>query len=55
MYPAKPEHMPESDKWTWDALLPVAEACKKANMTVAIGLGQTPEFRGHRRVPVPRL
>ena len=43
MYPAKPEHMPESDNWTWDALLPVAEACKKANMTVAIGLGQTPD------------
>ena len=41
MYPAKPEHTPESDKWTWDALLPVAEACKNANMTVAIGLGQT--------------
>jgi ABC-type glycerol-3-phosphate transport system substrate-binding protein len=41
MYPAKPEHTPDSDKWTWDALLTVAESCKKANMAVAIGLGQT--------------
>jgi ABC-type glycerol-3-phosphate transport system substrate-binding protein len=41
MYPAKAEHTPQSDKWTWDTMLPAAEACHKAGMTFAIGLGQT--------------
>jgi ABC-type glycerol-3-phosphate transport system substrate-binding protein len=41
MYPAKPGHTPESDGWTWDALLKAAEACKAANMTFGMGLGQT--------------
>jgi ABC-type glycerol-3-phosphate transport system substrate-binding protein len=41
MYPARPEHTPESEKWTWHAMLPVAEASKRANMAFAIGLGQT--------------
>jgi ABC-type glycerol-3-phosphate transport system substrate-binding protein len=41
MYPAKPGHTKESDNWTWDTLLTAAEACAKANMPFAIGLGQT--------------
>ena len=43
MYPAKPGTRRESDNWTWDALLNVAEACKKAEHDVrASGLAQTP-------------
>jgi ABC-type glycerol-3-phosphate transport system substrate-binding protein len=41
MYPAKDVHTPQSDQWTYDALLKAAEACHKANMTFGIGLGQT--------------
>lgn len=41
MYPAKAEHTAASDKWTWDAHLAAAEACKKAGKPFAIGLGQT--------------
>jgi ABC-type glycerol-3-phosphate transport system substrate-binding protein len=41
MYPAKPGHTAESDKWTWDAHLTAAEACAKAGMPFGIGLGQT--------------
>jgi ABC-type glycerol-3-phosphate transport system substrate-binding protein len=41
MYPAKEGHTPESDAWTWDAHYKAAEACAKAGMPFAIGLGQT--------------
>jgi ABC-type glycerol-3-phosphate transport system substrate-binding protein len=41
MYPAKPEHTALSDKWTWDAHLAAAEACKKIGKTFGIGLGTT--------------
>jgi ABC-type glycerol-3-phosphate transport system substrate-binding protein len=41
MYPASAPATAEADKWTYDTLLKVAEACQKANMTVAIGLGTT--------------
>ena len=41
MYPAKEGHSAASDKWTWDAHLAAAEACAKAGMPFAIGLGQT--------------
>ena len=41
MYPARPEHTPESGKWTWDTFLSAAEACHKANMAFGIGVGQT--------------
>ncbi|MBV8398480.1 MAG: extracellular solute-binding protein [Acetobacteraceae bacterium] len=41
MYPARPEHTPESDKWTWDTFLSAAEACSRANMAFGIGVGQT--------------
>jgi ABC-type glycerol-3-phosphate transport system substrate-binding protein len=41
MYPAKAEHTALSDKWTWDAHLAAAEACKKIGKTFGIGLGTT--------------
>ena len=41
MYPASAEATADADNWTYDTLLKVAEACKKANMTVGIGLGTT--------------
>ena len=41
MYPAKPEHTPLSDQWTWDSLLKYAGPAQKANMPFAVGLGQT--------------
>jgi hypothetical protein len=41
MYPAKDVHTPASDQWTWDAHLAAADACAKADMPFAIGLGQT--------------
>lgn len=41
MYPAKPEHTALSDKWTWDAHLAAAEACKKIGKPFGIGLGTT--------------
>jgi ABC-type glycerol-3-phosphate transport system substrate-binding protein len=41
MYPAKPGHTSESDNWTWETHLKAAEACAKAGMPFAIGLGQT--------------
>jgi ABC-type glycerol-3-phosphate transport system substrate-binding protein len=41
MYPASADATPEADNWTYDTLLKVAEACKKANMTVGVGLGTT--------------
>ena len=43
MYPAKDVATPESENWTYDTMLKVAEACHKANMTVGIGLGTTPD------------
>jgi ABC-type glycerol-3-phosphate transport system substrate-binding protein len=43
MYPASADPTPLADDWTYDTLLKVAEACKKANMTVGIGLGTTPD------------
>jgi ABC-type glycerol-3-phosphate transport system substrate-binding protein len=62
MYPARPEHTPESDKWTWEAFLSAAEACHKANMTFGIGVGQTPDsvdtagclFRGYGAALIDR-
>src|SRR5271166_1212752 len=41
MYPAKEVHTAASDGWTWDAHYNAAEACAKAGMPFAIGLGQT--------------
>jgi ABC-type glycerol-3-phosphate transport system substrate-binding protein len=41
MYPAKDVHTAASDAWTWDAHLQAAQACQKAGMPFAIGLGQT--------------
>jgi ABC-type glycerol-3-phosphate transport system substrate-binding protein len=43
MYPAKAEYIPEMDEWTWETHLKAAEACNKAGMTFAIGLGGTPD------------
>jgi ABC-type glycerol-3-phosphate transport system substrate-binding protein len=43
MYPASADATPEAENWTYDAMLKAAEACKKANMTFAIGLGTTPD------------
>ncbi|WP_158922443.1 ABC transporter substrate-binding protein [Acidisphaera sp. S103] len=43
MYPSGADATPDADNWTYDTLLKVAEACKKANMTVAVGLGTTPD------------
>ncbi|HVY14272.1 MAG TPA: extracellular solute-binding protein [Rhodopila sp.] len=43
MYPASAPATAEADKWTYDAMLKAAEACKKANMTFGIGLGTTPD------------
>ncbi|PPQ34502.1 ABC transporter substrate-binding protein [Rhodopila globiformis] len=41
MYPAREVHTRESDGWTWDAHYKAADACAKAGMPFAIGLGQT--------------
>jgi ABC-type glycerol-3-phosphate transport system substrate-binding protein len=41
MYPAKEVHTAASDGWTWEAHYKAAEACAKAGMPFAIGLGQT--------------
>jgi ABC-type glycerol-3-phosphate transport system substrate-binding protein len=41
MYPASADATADADNWTYDTLLKVAAACKKANMTVGIGLGTT--------------
>jgi ABC-type glycerol-3-phosphate transport system substrate-binding protein len=41
MYPAQEGHTAASDAWTWDAHYTAAEACAKAGMPFAIGLGQT--------------
>jgi ABC-type glycerol-3-phosphate transport system substrate-binding protein len=62
MYPARPEHTPESDQWTWDTFLSAAEACQKANVTFGIGVGQTPDsvdtagclFRGYGAALIDR-
>jgi ABC-type glycerol-3-phosphate transport system substrate-binding protein len=43
MYPASANATAAADDWTYDRLLKVAEACKKANMTVGAGLGTTPD------------
>jgi len=41
MYPMRPEQTKQADEWTYDAHLKAAEACHKAGMTFAIGLGVT--------------
>ncbi len=41
MYPPSANATPDADDWTYDRFLKAAEACKKANMTFAIGLGTT--------------
>lgn len=41
MYPPSADATPDAEKWTYDAMLKAAEACKKANMTFGIGLGTT--------------
>jgi ABC-type glycerol-3-phosphate transport system substrate-binding protein len=41
MYPPAADPTPDAEKWTFDAMLRAAEACKKANMTFGIGLGTT--------------
>ncbi|MBS0642076.1 MAG: extracellular solute-binding protein, partial [Proteobacteria bacterium] len=43
MYPASAPATADADNWTYDTMLKAAEACKKANMTFAIGLGTTPD------------
>jgi hypothetical protein len=43
MYPPSADPTPEAEKWTLDAMLRAAEACKKAKMTFGIGLGTTPD------------
>jgi len=40
-YPARAEHTPESDQWTWDKLLELAPAAQKAGLAFGLGLGQT--------------
>jgi len=41
MYPPSADATPEAENWTYDTMLKAAEACKKARMTFAIGLGTT--------------
>jgi ABC-type glycerol-3-phosphate transport system substrate-binding protein len=41
MYPAKPEHSPLADNWTYDTFLAAAEKCAKAGKPFGIGLGTT--------------
>ncbi len=41
MYPPSADATADADNWTYDTLLKVAAACKKANMTLGIGLGTT--------------
>ena len=41
MYPPEPRQTVEADAWTWDAHLRAAEACHKAGVPFAIGLGTT--------------
>jgi ABC-type glycerol-3-phosphate transport system substrate-binding protein len=41
MYPPSADPTPDAENWTYDTMLKVAEACKKANMTFGIGLGTT--------------
>ncbi len=44
MYPASAPATAEADNWTYDTMLKAAEACKKAKMTFAIGLGTTADL-----------
>jgi ABC-type glycerol-3-phosphate transport system substrate-binding protein len=41
MYPAKPVHSPESDRWNFETFLAAAEQCAKGGKPFGIGLGQT--------------
>jgi ABC-type glycerol-3-phosphate transport system substrate-binding protein len=41
MYPPSADATPEAENWTYDTMLAAAEACHKAKMTFAIGLGTT--------------
>jgi ABC-type glycerol-3-phosphate transport system substrate-binding protein len=41
LYPNKTNDGKAAEAWTWEAHLAAAEACAKANMPFAIGLGQT--------------
>jgi ABC-type glycerol-3-phosphate transport system substrate-binding protein len=43
MYPPSADATPEAENWTYEAMLKAAEACQKAKMTFAIGLGTTPD------------
>src|SRR3954454_7666050 len=43
MYPPSADATPEAENWTYDTMLKAAEACQKAKMTFAIGLGTTPD------------
>ncbi len=43
MYPAGADATPDAENWTYDTMLKAAEACQKAKMTFAIGLGTTPD------------
>jgi ABC-type glycerol-3-phosphate transport system substrate-binding protein len=55
MYPARAEHSPLADQWTWDKLLELAPAAQQAGLPFGLGLGQTTDsvdfvgalFRGH--------
>jgi ABC-type glycerol-3-phosphate transport system substrate-binding protein len=41
MYPASADPSPDAENWTYDTFLKAAEACSKAKMPFAIGLGTT--------------
>ncbi len=41
MYPARAEHTPLADQWTWQKLLDLAPAAQQAGLPFGLGLGQT--------------
>jgi ABC-type glycerol-3-phosphate transport system substrate-binding protein len=43
MYPPSADPTPDAENWTYDTFLKAAEACSKAKMPFAIGLGTTPD------------
>jgi ABC-type glycerol-3-phosphate transport system substrate-binding protein len=43
MYPVEDKATPEAANWTYETMLKAAEACQKAKMPFAIGLGTTPD------------
>ena len=43
IFPTEPKLTEQAKAWTWDAHLKAAEACQKAGIPFAIGLGTTPD------------